>query len=195
MPRTLTSQNLDGFAASTPTSAPSHDVASDKQKIFLADLLRTRVIPEDLLIELSNAGDLAELARRSATYYIGRLMSEPRIPGSKPVSRIGRTLEPGAWLDTSTDIFYTLTATKNGLGFNVKTYDPEDQVMVYLGGAAALPPAARKATIEEAAAEGRRMVSQLREDAVVFCCVCGTELTHPDSRARGIGPICAGGRA
>lgn len=53
----------------------------------------------------------------------------------------------------------------------------------FWAGRARAPYRPERMTVEEVAAEGRRMVR---------CIVCGTRLTNPESIERGIGPVCAG---
>lgn len=49
----------------------------------------------------------------------------------------------------------------------------------------------KQAVLDEIEAAGYLQSAKLYGKATSHCAICGTELTHPDSVAAGIGPICA----
>lgn len=106
----------------------------------------------------------------------------------------GRTLLPGSYgLDTSADdrfknntsFFKVWAAEGYGKGWGVKLYVSDDTSKVKLAGKTETD------VIEAIIAAGPAEASALFGHEFEHCGVCGRGLTKDDSRARGIGPVCA----
>jgi hypothetical protein len=120
------------------------------------------------------------ISKASGVWKTAHLDACPE-PAAK-VAAAERATEPGAYVRLSDGAMLRVAVSRtSGNPYALLSSLSEHEDDEYLGGGRHLE-GLRRATREEAAAYGLQTVR---------CCVCGTRLENAESRAAGIGPICA----
>lgn len=185
-------------ATSTATSHRS-DFASEAQARYAADLLRTRVRPDERVIgTVKTAAEVlalftasGKMARKLARDVIDMYADRPRIvvpvaprPAQAAPKALPVDLEAGMY--RVGDVVYKVQKAIHGSGRmyakRLVVHGPGEATFEYDSGAIRKITAADRMTLDDAKAFG----------AVYGVCVsCGATLTDEVSIAQGIGPVCA----
>jgi hypothetical protein len=155
----------NGYGTSKPkvSSKPS-----EAQMAFIASLLKQKGVERDL----------SELDKAKASKLIGELKALPNATVSRPAAD---KLEPGKYIKDG--VVYEVAISGKGYPYAKElVIENGHSSFEYAPGAVRNLTAHDKLTLEQAEAYGH-------EHGV--CCLCGRELTNPDSIERGIGPVCA----
>ena len=157
-------------------------LASEAQVSYIRRLLAGRVVDAEFVARCE--ARLAEgLERRLATRTITWLLARP----AKPVTPVvdAPAVPLGRYAVEAEDghlAFYKVWQGHTGLRVSLQVSDSE-QVLSQATGRAVLAKILEVTPLEASKAYGREIGS---------CGVCGRTLTNEESRAAGIGPVCAG---
>lgn len=155
--------------SSTSSQTPAEPVrCSEKQQEFITRLLAERVVPDD---KRTVIGDPSSLDKTAASKVIEYLQGLPKVTVATVVT------DEGMYMVGST--IYKVQASRQGHLY----------AKVLQGGSFTYAPGVIKSLLPE----HRMTVDQAKSYGLQFgrCCVCGRELTDPESVANGIGPVCA----
>jgi hypothetical protein len=171
--------------ASATNVAVSEPPITERQVSYLTDLVRTRVIPDDMA--LIKEVDITGLTKRHASTAIEILSKQPKaqqgmvIPETIPDGRYAYKHEA-----LNKIVFYRVVTSRDGTHRRVQKVlgSPGDfrYVNVQPGEAS---------NFIDAIKDDPGFASQLFGHAVGACGICGSPLTDPESIRLGIGPICA----
>lgn len=164
-------------AGTIPAAAPVADGPTDKQVSFLRKLIAQK-IGQDNAAEHMLALQQGDWTKRSVSTEIDRLMNMAAPAAPAPVAKKADP-EDGFYI-SDTDIVFKVQTSKTGNKY-AKELNPNDGTWAYVGRApfnGTLSPL----TLEKAKAWGLNTIR---------CCICGRQLDNPESRAAGIGPVCA----
>lgn len=122
--------------------------------------------------------DLDSLDRRAASDLIEKLLDLPHKP--KQATTPARFVGEGFYLFNNS-VFRVRISNSSGRPYALRL-DPDTGRFDYDRGTIFKLKTSMRLTLEQAAKLGAKWHR---------CCVCGAELTHPDSIESGIGPVCA----
>jgi hypothetical protein len=154
-----------------PTAHAELSRLTEGQERFIRSLTQQREVPASL----SLPEDLSTIPRADVDHIINTLKNSPY--SSRPASP---DLTEGMYRTDTGRIFKVQRSRESG-----RLYAKEllNGTFTYAQGAMRLLTPADRMSLADAQAYGRR---------TGMCCVCGRELTNPESVQNGIGPICAG---
>lgn len=163
------SPNRVGNGSGYGTSKPKHTSApSEAQLSFIASLLKQKGVERDL----------SELDKAQASKLIGELKA---LPNTAQLATSAAKLEAGMYIKDG--VVYRVKISGKGFPYAEQLVHEDGRSSFdYAAGAVRNLIADDKLTLEQAEAYGQEHV---------VCCMCARELTNEESKARGIGPICA----
>ena len=167
------------------TAAAVIEQITERQLSYLTDLVKSRVIPDELA--LIKDANLSALDKKSASKAIDILSKQPKrqqgmtIPETIPDGRYAYLHE-----ELGKIVFYRVVTSRDGFSRRVQKVlgSPGDFRYINVTGTEA-------ANAIKAIEPDPGLASQLFGHAVGACGVCGSPLTDPESIRLGIGPICA----
>lgn len=156
----------------------TEDRASDKQVSFIMALLARKMTDAPMTED-----DARTLGKRQASKFIDTLTSLPDRP--RPVVpapaaaalAVREEIEVGMYARDG-EVYKVQVSRESGRLYAKHLVDGK---FAYAAGAIRILRASDRMSLEDAAAYGKRTGT---------CCVCGIELTNPESVEAGIGPIC-----
>lgn len=155
------------------------------------------VIPARLASDALGILFAAGFLPRVATVPAATAPVQPATPAAAAVGTAARTdapavTEAGAYRTAAGDVYRVQASRETGRLY-AKRLDPMTGKFDYVKGSIYTLSAAMRMTLEQAAEFGRESARAAKEAGRPYgWCVYGHKLTHPDSIAAGIGPICAG---
>lgn len=183
----ITLRNFD--KPRTPV-APSEPRASEKQSSFILDLLASRVVPDAASARLSAEIKTGNLTKVKAHKSIEWLLRQPKVatPVMSPVTRPQLIVADGRYAIDPVEkdgknktVFYRV---KNNRGYvNVSRYSSDSEIPIR--GTEA------RSVLERILLAGTQQALLRFGREIHRCGHCGRQLTDDESRAAGIGPICA----
>lgn len=171
------------FACPERPGAASEDRGSDKQRAFAKSLIERKGARRD--------ANPDTMTRAEIRRFIDDMLTRPDAPRKAAATDRREALTPGLYRKGGQLVKLQTSRTSGNLyGLVWSAYAEPEQTrkglkygeFVYTPGVMRGLTADDKLTLDEA----KRMGHEQN-----FCRVCGIELTHPDSIAAGIGPICA----
>lgn len=185
----------------TTAQAVARGLASFKQREFLGKLVEEKVVPEDAAARLRARLETGVLGKQEASAAISWLLSQPNKPKATTVGQGGRPELPevpagryavevagGEETDGEPVLrFFKVDrpeAPSRWAGYTFVKQLASDEEWPVRGRRA-------KVVLEEIAKNPEAASARYGHE-IGACGVCGRTLTDAESRARGIGPVCAG---
>ena len=162
-----------------PEFLPSEPKASQPQVAFVKRLLAERGADAEKLVTV----DLAEMTKAQASELIDALFKVK----AQPKAMVQREVEPGLYRNADGVIVKAYKARQHDGILAARLDVTAEKPWIYLGMAHRfVTDEFTRMTLSEAISFGKTPI-----DGKFYCCVCGAELSDPNSQDAGIGPWCA----
>lgn len=156
------------------------ETMTNRQVETIKSLIADRVIDEQNNMRVEILRDYIRsgkpVPRSAASHVIACLLKAPRKTATSTVA------ETGVYRLADGRIVSVYDSRNNPGRRYGKVWDEDAQTWLYVPGAAYKAAGLPRLSVEEIAAFGK---------VTVQCAICCRSLTKPESRARGIGPVCA----